>query len=68
MYSLVDEKFLTKHQEYEYFLGDTMYETEEALHKADSKTCLPGEHEWKKSFTYGRYSCKKCKAIRMKTN
>ena len=31
---------MTKHQEYEYFLGDTRYETEEALHEAEAKTCL----------------------------
>jgi hypothetical protein len=27
---------------------------------------LAGDHEWKKSFVYGKYSCKKCEAVRMK--
>lgn len=64
----MDEKFLKKNQTYEYFLNEKKYETEETLHDADSKVCLVGEHDWKKSFSFGRYSCKKCEAIRMKTN
>jgi hypothetical protein len=63
----MDEKFLKTPQQYEYFLDDTRYDTEVALHEADSEVCLTGEHDWKKLFTYGKYSCKKCKAIRMKT-
>ena len=62
----MDEKLLTQPQKYEYFLNDKMYETEKTLHEADSKVCLDGEHDWKKSFAYRRYSCKKCEAIRMK--
>lgn len=59
---------MKKNQTYEYYLNEETYETEENLHDADPKGCLVGEHEWKKSFSFGRYSCKKCEAIRMKTN
>lgn len=53
-------------QKYEYILNEVKYDTEEALHAADTGTCFAGEHEWKKSFVFGKYSCKKCEAIRMK--
>lgn len=55
-------------QKFEYNLDENKYETEEALHSASSETCPAEEHEWKKSFVYGRYSCKKCDATRMKIN
>ena len=55
-------------QKYEYFLNDTMYKTEDALHDADSNVCSVGEHDWQKSYTYHKYTCKKCEAIRMKIN
>ena len=65
----MDEKYLSKlTQQYEYFLNNISYTTEEALHDADPKGCLVGEHDWKKSYAYRKYSCKKCEAIRMKTN
>ena len=65
----MDEKYLSKlNQQYEYFLKDKSYKTEEALHDADSEVCLVGEHDWQKSYAYRKYSCKKCEAIRMKTN
>ena len=53
-------------QKFEYILNEATYDTEDALHLADASTCLTGEHDWKKSFVYGRYSCKKCEAKRMK--
>ena len=54
-------------QGYEYILNEARFDTEEALHAADAGTCLPGEHDWKKSFVYGMYSCRNCEAKRMKT-
>ena len=63
----LEESLLGKSpQEFEYILNDVTYDTEDALHAADASTCSAGEHDWKKSFSYGRYSCKKCDAIRMK--
>ena len=51
---------------FEYILGETTYPNEDDLHAADAATCDTDMHEWKKSFVYGRYSCKKCEAKRMK--
>lgn len=53
-------------QKFEYILDENKYETEIALHSAASETCSAEEHDWKKSFVYGKYSCKKCDAKRMK--
>lgn len=53
-------------QKYEYNLDENKYETEEALHSAEKTTCGADQHDWKKSFVYGKYSCKKCEAKRMK--
>ena len=64
---IVDESILGEStQQYEYILNEATFETEEALHAADTRTCLPGEHDWRKSFVYGMYSCRKCEAKRMK--
>ena len=54
-------------QNFEYLLNDSSFDTEEALHAKYTETCDAGEHDWKKSFVYGKYSCKKCEAKRMKT-
>jgi hypothetical protein len=51
---------------FEYILGETTYPTEEALHSADTTTCVADQHNWKKSFVYGKYSCRNCDATRMK--
>jgi hypothetical protein len=59
---------LKSSQKFEYLVNESKYETEEALHSADAATCVAEDHEWKKSFVYGRYSCKKCDATRMKIN
>jgi hypothetical protein len=53
-------------QKYEYILNDVKYETEETLHAAEASTCMQDEHNWRKSYLYGKYSCKNCDAIRMK--
>jgi hypothetical protein len=53
-------------QEYEYIMNEVTFDTEEALHAANAGTCLTGEHDWRKSFVYGMYSCRKCEAKRMK--
>jgi hypothetical protein len=63
----MEESLMAKSpQKYEYILNEIKYDTEETLHAANAGTCLASEHEWKKSFVYGKYSCKKCEAIRMK--
>jgi predicted RNA-binding protein (virulence factor B family) len=67
VYVILDESLLVKSpQKYAYFLNEETYETEVALHAADSNTCLGGEHDWKKSFIYRRYTCKNCEAQRMR--
>lgn len=67
VYNIMEESFVVKlPQKYEYILNTIKYDTEEALHAVDASTCLSSEHEWKKSYVYGKYSCKKCEAIRMK--
>ena len=53
-------------QEYEYILNEEKFDSEEALHAAHGDTCAAGEHDWRKSFSYGMYSCRKCDAKRMK--
>ena len=53
-------------QKYEYILNEVKYDTEETLHAADDSTCITDEHDWKKSYLYGKYSCSKCEAVRMK--
>jgi len=66
---VLDENLLViSPQKYEYLLKEETYETEDALHTADSSTCLTGEHDWKKSFVYRQYSCKNCEAKRMRIN
>jgi hypothetical protein len=63
----MDESLLGKSpKRFEYIIDEVTYDTEDALHAANASTCMTGEHDWKKSFSYGRYSCKKCEAIRMK--
>jgi len=54
-------------QQFEYIINDVTFDTEDALHTTNAGTCMAGEHDWKKSFSYGRYSCKNCETIRMKT-
>ena len=53
-------------QEYEYILNEEKFSTEEALHAAHDETCVSGEHDWKKSFSFGMYSCRNCDAKRRK--
>ncbi len=64
---IMDESLLGKSpKRFEYIIDEVTYDAEDALHAANASTCLTGKHDWKKSFSYGRYSCKKCEAIRMK--
>lgn len=52
--------------EFEYILNETSYPNEKELHTANASTCAADHHEWKKSYVYGKYSCRKCDATRMK--
>ena len=53
-------------QKFEYLFDENKFETEETLHSSNAATCAAEQHEWKKSFVYGKYSCRKCEAKRMK--
>lgn len=67
MNGVLEESLLVKSpQQFEYMIDEVTYETEDALHSSNEGTCLGGEHDWKKSFSYGRYSCRNCDTIRMK--